>query len=78
MLLLKNPNNIIQTGHNFYEKIDKNTIKTLCLSCGGKGFYLLMQGFPNSKSRSTQGELVSCTCEQGFKYQNIGMKHGNS
>jgi len=71
MLLLKNPKNIIQTGHSYYEKIDEKTFKTLCVTCGGKGFYLLCV-FGESK-----GELVSCEkCEQGFKYQKIGMKHG--
>jgi len=64
-------NNIIKTGHSFTEKIDNLTQKILCVTCGGKGFYLLIE---NSQ---TKGELVSCEmCEQGFKYEQIGMKHG--
>jgi len=56
-------NRIILTGHEFTEKIDKETDKVLCMECGGKGFYLLIQ-FGNTK-----GELISCDCEQGFKYR---------
>jgi len=72
MLLLKNPKNIIQTGHSFTEKIDDLTNKILCVTCGGKGFYLLCV-YPDTK-----GELVSCDCENGFKYQKILKKHGNT
>jgi len=60
---------IIQTGHNFTEKIDKETNKILCLECGGKGFYLLVQ------NGNTKGELVHCEyCEKGFKYIKRGVK----
>jgi len=48
--------------------VDKETIKQLCVSCGGKGFYLLIQGFPDSKSSNRQGEITPCDCEDGFKY----------
>jgi len=59
-----NNQTLIQTGHEFREKIDNNTNKILCVSCGGKGFYLLCN-FWNKK-----GELVSCEmCEKGFKYE---------
>jgi len=44
----------------------------LCVECGGKGFYLLMQGFPDPKNPRNivgKGEIVSCDmCESGFKY----------
>jgi len=54
---------LIQTGHSFAEKIDSKTNKVLCMECGGKGFYLLVQ-VGNHK-----GELVACDyCEKGFKY----------
>jgi len=54
---------IILTGHKFAEKIDDKTHKILCVTCGGKGFYLLMN-FWNQK-----GDIVSCEmCEKGFKY----------
>jgi len=59
---LDNPKNIIQIGHSFKEKIDSQTDKVLCVSCGGKGFYLLMQ------YGTDKGELVGCDCEKGFKY----------
>jgi len=63
--------NIIKTGHNLFEKIDDRTIKKLCVSCGGKGYYLLCNIFDH------KGELVSCEmCEQGFKYERICMNHG--
>jgi len=65
------PSDIIQTGHSFTEKIDDLTNKILCVTCGGKGFYLLcVYG-------ETKGEIVSCEkCEQGFKYQSILKNHG--
>jgi len=67
----KNPKNIIQIGHSFTEKIDDVTNKILCVTCGGKGFYLLCV-YPETK-----GELVSCEmCEQGFKYEKILRNHG--
>jgi len=54
---------IILTGHNFSEKIDSQTSKILCLECGGKGFYLLVQ------AANRIGEFVNCEyCENGFKY----------
>jgi len=59
---LDNPKNIIQIGHSFAERIDKETNKVLCVECGGKGFYLLIQ------NGNTKGELVGCECEKGFKY----------
>jgi len=48
----------------------------LCVRCGGKGFYLLMQGFPTDKN--AKGEFVFCEdCEKGFKYcQTIDKQHG--
>lgn len=60
---MDHPTNTIQIGHNFSEKIDENTSKVLCVSCGGKGFYLEIVGM------DTKGELVSCLdCEKGFRY----------
>jgi len=54
---------LILTGHSFVEKIDEKTNKILCVECGGKGFYLLIQ------NGNTKGELVYCQyCEKGFKY----------
>jgi len=59
---------LIQTGHNFTEKIDKETNKILCVECGGKGFYLLVQ------ASNRIGEFVSCEyCEKGFKYIKRGL-----
>jgi len=45
----------------------------LCVSCGGKGFYLLVT-VGNKK-----GELVFCgECEDGFKYSKMLKEdHGN-
>jgi len=58
--------------------VDKDTIRQLCVSCGGNGFYLLMQGFPNSKNRAKQGEIIPCDCEDGFKYsKRLKENHGN-
>jgi len=57
--------------------VDKDTIKQLCVNCGGKGFYLLMQGFPNSKAIGKKGEIMSCDCEAGFNYkQRVEQNHG--
>jgi len=54
---------LILTGLNFVEKISNDTNKILCVECGGKGFYLLIQ------NGNTKGELVNCEyCEKGFKY----------
>jgi len=54
---------LILTGHNFSEVIDKKTCKILCVECGGKGFYLLVQ------VENRRGEFVNCEyCEKGFKY----------
>jgi len=61
-------NRIILTGHSIVEKIDEQTHKILCVECGGKGFYLLIQ-FGNTK-----GELISCDCEEGFKYRKRELK----
>jgi len=66
---LDKPQNIIQTGHSFAEKIDEKTNKILCVECGGKGFYLLVQ------VGCKKGEIVSCEmCEEGFKYIKRGLK----
>jgi len=63
MALLTQPQNIIRIGHNFAEKIDDKTNKILCVTCGGKGFYLLCSIWNH------KGELVSCEdCEEGFRY----------
>jgi len=69
-MLRLNPQRTIQIGHNFAERIDDKTVKILCVTCGGKGFYLLCT-YPQ-----TRGELIACDCEQGFKYVKMGMKHG--
>jgi len=61
----------VPIGHDLVEKIDDLTHKILCVTCGGKGFYLLCT-IGNKK-----GEIVSCEmCEQGFKYQGILKNHG--
>ena len=62
-LLIQHPQRTIQIGHSCFEQVDKDTIKQLCVRCGGKGFYLLVT-VGNHK-----GELVFCgECEDGFKY----------
>jgi len=76
--LAQNPQHTIQIGHNCYERIDKETIKQLCVECGGKGFYLLMQGFPNPLNQTRQGDLVPCECEDGFKYSKMIEEYGKS
>jgi len=54
---------LILTGHEFTEKIDDKTNKILCVTCGGKGFYLLMNYWTD------KGEIVNCDlCELGFRY----------
>jgi len=54
---------LILTGHKFCEKIDDKTDKILCVTCGGKGFYLLVNAF------NRKGEIVNCDlCELGFRY----------
>jgi len=61
----------ILTAHEFTEKVDNTTNKILCVSCGGKGFYLLCNAFDH------KGELVSCEmCEKGFRYVQRGLNHG--
>jgi len=56
-------NRLILTGHEFSEKIDDSTQKILCQTCGGKGFYLLIEYGQH------QGEIVNCDlCESGFRY----------
>ncbi len=56
------------TTHNLYERIDASTIKQLCVSCGGKGFYLLIEGTPDGSGHQS-GQIVFCEeCEDGFKY----------
>ncbi len=38
----------------------------LCVRCGGKGYYLLINGFPGIHNK---GEIVFCgECEKGFNY----------
>jgi len=60
---------LILTGHNYLEKIDEKTNKVLCVECGGKGFYLLVQ------ASNRIGEFVHCEyCEKGFKYIKRGLK----
>jgi len=62
------PQRLILTGHNFTEKIDHDTNKILCVECGGKGFYLLVQ------AQNRRGEFVNCEyCEKGFKYIKRGL-----
>ncbi len=48
----------------------------LCVTCGGNGFYLLMNGFPG---KTDKGEIVGCEmCEKGFKYLQLGKDdHGS-
>lgn len=53
----------------------------LCVSCGGKGYYLLMHGFPDPKNPRAikgNGEIVSCDCEKGFNYFEDKIEHGKS
>jgi len=76
---MRNPSRIIQIGHSCFERIDRDIIKQLCVTCGGKGFYLEMIGFPDKTDPNRKGELVSCDCEQGFKYSKlIKEKHGHT
>jgi len=48
------------------------------VSCGGKGFYLLLQGIPG-QTENPKGELVACElCEKGFKYSKMSKEeHGS-
>lgn len=56
---------------NWFEQHDKNTIKQLCVSCGGKGFYLLINGIPGV-NKNPKGVLTACEeCEDGFKYSKM-------
>jgi len=65
------PGRMILTSHEFAENLDNNTNKILCVTCGGKGFYLLCH-YPETK-----GELVSCeNCEKGFRYVKRDLNHG--
>ncbi len=52
----------------------------LCVKCGGKGYYLLMIGFPDKTDPHKKGEIVGCEmCEKGFKYLQLGKDdHGSS
>jgi len=63
------PKNFALTTLNWFEQHDQNTIKQLCVSCGGKGFYLLIQGVPGGKQ--TKGILTACDCEDGFIYKKM-------
>jgi len=61
----------ILTAHKFGEKIDNSTNKILCVTCGGKGYYLLIE------YGSHNGELVYCeACEKGFRYVERDPNHG--
>jgi len=60
---------IERTGRDLYEQHDKDTIKQVCVSCGGKGFYLLIQGVPGINE--PKGVLTECECEDGFKYRKL-------
>ena len=65
--LLRNPQRSILIGHSCYEQVEKDTIKQLCVSCGGKGYYLLIQGIPGINK--PKGVITPCEeCEDGFKY----------
>jgi len=56
-------NQLILTGHKFAEKIDDKTQKILCVTCGGKGYYALLDYW------TKKGEIVNCDqCENGFRY----------
>jgi len=48
----------------------------LCVKCGGKGYYLLMIGFPDKTDPHKKGEIVSCDCEEGFNYSKTLEDHG--
>jgi len=52
----------------------------LCVECGGKGYYLLMIGFPDKTDPNKKGEIVACEyCEKGFKYSKmLKDSHGNT
>jgi len=68
--LKQKPLDLDRIGHDLFEKHDKDTIKTVCISCGGKGVYLLMKGMPGPNN--TKGELMPCEeCEDGFKYSKM-------
>jgi len=68
--LTQNPLSIDRTGHDLYEQHDKDTIKQVCVSCGTKGYYLLIQGVPGINE--AKGVLVECDqCENGYKYRKL-------
>ena len=51
----------------------------LCVTCGGKGYYLEMIGFPDKTDPNRKGVIVPCDCEDGFKYSKmIDDKNGNT
>jgi len=68
----------IQIAHSNFERIDKETIKMLCVSCGGKGFYLLIEGVPGV-NMDPKGVIMPCEeCEDGFKYSKMVSDHNGS
>ncbi len=76
---MKNPLSLEKTGHDLFEQHDKDTLKTICVECGGKGFYLLMHGFPDPKNPRDikgKGEVIPCSCEDGFIYQKMIQEYG--
>jgi len=52
---------------NLIEKIDSKTFKQLCIQCGGKG-YFFHNWVDIDTNKIYKKEIVSCNCENGFKY----------
>jgi len=73
------PQYTIQIGHSCFEQVDKDTIKQLCVGCGGKGYYLLIHGTPGEQI-NPKGIITPCEdCEDGFKYSKmLKEQHGKS
>jgi len=45
----------------------------LCVTCGGNGYFLEIQGFPTIHNK---GVLMPCECENGYKYTKFIDEHG--
>jgi len=61
---------ILADTSNFYEQIDDQINRQLCLQCGGKGYYIEIFADPETR-KPYKVEKVSCeVCESGFIYGN--------
>jgi len=57
---------------NYIEKIDDTTVKQVCKTCGGKGYYIHQWADYETK-KVYKSEWVNCDqCEGGFIYGKKG------